>query len=222
MTPSPIALGPEWLDSSIRVLAAAFADDPTVGYICRPQRPGYATRVRDLYVALGRHHLAWSEPSLGIVDNGQLVAVCHLARPGARQRLSADLPLALRLLRWLGVGASLRGARFVRAIAVCHPETPHYYVVAIGVDPRLQGRGYGGALLRAVADLSARHPQSRGVALDTQKVANVPLYERFGYTVTRTDRIGPLDSWCLFRPNQVGGGGARVESRHEPAATEPR
>ena len=121
MTPSPLTLGPEWLDSSIRVLAAALADDPTVGYLCRHSGP--ATRQE------------------------------------------------------------------------CATST------------------------------SGHHPQSQGVALDTGKVANVPLYQRFGYTVTRTDKIGPLDPWCRFRPNQVDRDGARVESRREPherTATEPQ
>jgi ribosomal protein S18 acetylase RimI-like enzyme len=65
-----------------------------------------------------------------------------------------------------------------------HPEEPHWYLQMIGVDPRLQGRGYGTALLSyALERIDAEH----GVAcLDSSNPANVPLYERHGFEVMAT------------------------------------
>jgi ribosomal protein S18 acetylase RimI-like enzyme len=108
---------------------------------------------------------------------------------------------AIQIVWGLGPGALARGARFARVAARCHPATPHYYVVSIGVDPASQGHGHGGVLLRAVHERSEVDPRSAGVALDTQNPRNVALYERFGYRVTREDDVGPLHSWCMFRPN---------------------
>jgi len=199
-----IDLGRGWVDDTRRVLVAAFASDPTIRYVCDAESDGFERRLHALYASLVRLQCDSGEPRLGVVDGGSLVAVCHLLRPAARMPLWADATHALRLAWWLGPGALMRGARFVRAAARCHPATPHYYVVSIGVDPARQGHGHGGVLLRAIHARSEADPTSAGVALDTQNPRNVTLYERFGYRVTGEEDIGPLHSWCMFRSNARG------------------
>lgn len=189
-------------DDVVRVLAAAFADDPSIGYLCRPQRRDYADRVHRLYTALVAHHVSWGEPTWGVLDGGRLAAVAQIIRPRAASILSVDLTLAARMTGRIGVGPALRGARLLRGLSTCFPETPHVYLRCVGVIPEAQGRGYGGVLIRAAIALSERDPDSQGVALDTQKSRNVALYERFGFRVTRETVIGPLRSWCLFRPDR--------------------
>jgi ribosomal protein S18 acetylase RimI-like enzyme len=199
-----IDLGWGWVDDSRRVLAAAFASDPTIRWICGAGSDAFERRLQALYSSLVRLQVESGQPRLGVVDGGRLVAVCHLQRPRVRTSLRAEARHALRLARLLGLGALVRGARFTRVAARCHPETPHYYVVSIGVAPASQGCGHGGVLLRAVHERSAADPSSAGVALDTQNPQNVKLYERFGYRVTREDTVGPLCSWGMFRPNAGG------------------
>jgi len=196
-----IDLGRSWVDDARRVLIAAFASDPTVRYVCDAESDAFERRLHALYASLVRLQLASGEPRLGVVHGGSLVAVCHLLRPAARMPLRAEATHALRLAWRLGPGALARGARFARAVARCHPATPHYYVVSIGVDPACQGHGHGGVLLRAIHERSDADPTSAGVALDTQNPGNVALYERFGYRVTREEDIGPLHSWCMYRSN---------------------
>lgn len=196
-----IQIGRERSDEIVHVLAAAFADDPSIGYLCRPQHRGYADRVHRLYVALVSHHVSWGEPTWGVLDGSRLTAVAQVIRPGAASILSADLTLAARMTGSVGVGPALRGARLLYGLSTCFPDIPHVYLRCVGVDPEVQGHGYGGTLIRAAIELSESDPQSRGVALDTQKSRNVPLYERFGFRVTRETTIGPLRSWCLFRPD---------------------
>lgn len=196
-----IQIGPERNDDVVRVLAPAFADDPSVSYLCRQQRRDYGDRVQRLYVALVDHHFAWGEPTWGVLDGNRLAAVAQIIRPGAASILSVDLLLAARMVSRVGVAPALRGARLLRGLSTCFPDTPHVYLRCVGVAPEAQGRGFGGTLIRAAIELSESDPYSRGVALDTQKIRNLPLYERFGFRVTSETAIGPLRSWCLFRPD---------------------
>jgi GNAT superfamily N-acetyltransferase len=92
-------------------------------------------------------------------------------------------------------------AAFEPADAALHravPE-PHWYLDVIAVDPARQGRGIGGALLRAV---SARaDADGAPVVLLTFQPASLPLYERNGYVVA-CDGIVPgsgLPWWGMRR-----------------------
>jgi ribosomal protein S18 acetylase RimI-like enzyme len=194
-------LGGGWVDDARRLLAAAFASDPTVRYVCDAGSDAFEQRRYTLYASLVRLQLDSGEPRLGVIHDGRLVAACHLLRAAARVPLWAEAMHVLRLTWGLGPSALARGFRFTRAEARCRPAKPHWYVVSIGVDPNSQGHGYGGALLRAIHERSEADPTSAGVALDTQNPRNVGLYERFGYRVTREEDVGPLHSWCMFRPS---------------------
>lgn len=62
----------------------------------------------------------------------------------------------------------------------CHREDhPHQAVFSLAVRPEAQGRGVGGALLRALTDLS-RQEGRRSVTL-TCLSEKVPYYARFGF-----------------------------------------
>jgi GNAT superfamily N-acetyltransferase len=73
------------------------------------------------------------------------------------------------------------------------PE-PHWYLPLLGVDPALQGRGAGSALLKVVLDRadSARLP----AYLWTAKARNVSFYQRRGFEVL-TEGVEP-DSGIRF------------------------
>ena len=74
----------------------------------------------------------------------------------------------------------------------------------IGVDPVHQGKGLGGQLLDTLHAISADHPESSGVWLDTENPRNVPYYQRFGYEVRAHSSLEAVDIWGMFRPNQKG------------------
>jgi ribosomal protein S18 acetylase RimI-like enzyme len=63
-------------------------------------------------------------------------------------------------------------------------EGPHWYLFAIGVDPGHQGAGVGAALLRE----RLRHIdiESLPAYLESSSLANVPMYEHFGFENTGT------------------------------------
>lgn len=69
-----------------------------------------------------------------------------------------------------------------------HPAEPHWYLPIIGIDPALQGRGIGSALMRhALADIDA---SGLPAYLESSNPRNVPLYERMGFEALGAIQIG--------------------------------
>jgi ribosomal protein S18 acetylase RimI-like enzyme len=68
-----------------------------------------------------------------------------------------------------------------------HPAEPHWYLPLIGVDPLMQGRGYGSALLRHALEQIDREGQL--AYLESTNPANVPLYRRHGFEVVGTIQV---------------------------------
>lgn len=62
-----------------------------------------------------------------------------------------------------------------------HPESPHWYLAWIGVDPARQGQGMGADLLRRCLDRVDR--DHLPTFLDTPNPKTVPFYRRHGFDV---------------------------------------
>lgn len=88
---------------------------------------------------------------------------------------------------WLS--ADMKGDVFdvLEQVGGGHPEETHWYLPAMGVDPILQGRGCGSALLARGLEVI---DQDKILAyLESTNPANIPLYRRFGFEV-----IGEIQS----------------------------
>lgn len=82
------------------------------------------------------------------------------------------------------------------------PEEPHMYLRMIGVDPSLQGRGYGSALIRAALEDTDR--QGLRAYLEASSEASRALYERHGFEVVGEVQVGDAPPfWPMLRA-QVG------------------
>ena len=62
-----------------------------------------------------------------------------------------------------------------------HPEDAHWYLPAMGVDPKEQGKGFGAALLGE--SLGICDTSRRLAYLDSTNPRNVPFYQRHGFEV---------------------------------------
>lgn len=73
-------------------------------------------------------------------------------------------------------------------MAAHHPQEPCWYLPLIGVDPALQGRGYGSALLRYALERCDRD----GVPayLESSNPRNIPLYQRHGFEILGAIQAG--------------------------------
>lgn len=65
-----------------------------------------------------------------------------------------------------------------------HPREPCWYLPLVGVDPILQGRGYGGLLMRH----AAQRCDADGVpaCLESSNPRNISLYLRHGFEILGT------------------------------------
>jgi GNAT superfamily N-acetyltransferase len=179
-----------------RALARAFEDDPVTSWIFARD----TDRVARLEKAFGMYLRRIWLPHEECYAPDQLFGAALWLPPG----------------KWhLGVGEQLRllpsmiavtGRSLPRMIAVInlfekhHPKEPaHYYLAVLGVEPELQGRGFGGALM---APVLTRCDRERIPAyLESSKQRNVALYERHGFRVVEELRL-PKDGppiWRMWR-----------------------
>lgn len=162
----------------VATLARAFAEDPAMCWIM-PDRTQRTARLPRLFAVLvdEEFQAGWALASPGceavtLWRGGEAVhaGVWDMIRglPPYLKALGRHLPRAL------AVG---------NAIDAHHPRGLAYdYLHFAGVDPDWQGRGWGGAAIRAGLDRAAA--RGRGVYLETATPENVGLYQRLGFAVT--------------------------------------
>lgn len=93
----------------------------------------------------------------------------------------------------LGEATAQRKLAGLAAIGAAHPQTPHWYLAAVGTRTELQGKGFGPRVIRPVLDRCDR--EGRPAYLESSNVRNVPFYERLGFVVLTTVQLpdgGPV------------------------------
>ena len=186
------------LDAANDTLVAAFMDDSLIGWVF----PDPATRARRLR-RLNRVPLEYGL-RYGYVrqsDKGRCVAIwIPPGVPMSPGRMVRCGMLAVPLRTGLRPLARFGGANGVMdKIHKRHMSGPHWELLIVGVDPALQGRGRGSALVR---DGLARADES-GLPcyLNTNTPANVPFYERLGFSVLEEATLGKDGpaAWAMRR-----------------------
>lgn len=175
----------------VEVMARAFANDPSIDWTIRDDER--RERGIELFfdVVLRRMTLPYGDVW---TTSGEVQGAALWTPPGkwklglVEQLLMA--PQMVSAFGWRRLGRVLDSMSLVQQH---HPKEPHYYLQSIGVEPALQGRGIGKALLQPVLD---RCDQERWPAfLETAQVSNLPLYQSRGFVeVSRAAlaRGGPL------------------------------
>ena len=77
---------------------------------------------------------------------------------------------------------------------------PYIHLLIMGVSQEFQGKGFGGQLLRAVIEKA--EIEKLPIYLETQKEANVSLYEKYGFSVNKKIVLpDPLNlpMWLMIR-----------------------
>lgn len=181
----------------VELLAGAFFPDPAMRHILPDDRTR-PERLRRFFAMTRR-----IEPLPGLTDvaldeTGAPVAAALWRPPGAWQNgpgtILANLPALLRIFG-TRVGVALR---VNAALEAHHPKPPHWYLQIAGCHPAKQGRGYGGAAIRArLARLDA---EGLPAALETATESNLALYRSLGFEVTDTFEAVPgLTFWEMWR-----------------------
>jgi ribosomal protein S18 acetylase RimI-like enzyme len=188
----------EALDRAALTLERAFASDPMFTWIFPdPERRSRSLRRLNrvpLEYGLrygrvtqsegGKAAAVWIPPGPGITMGG-------LVRSGA---LGVPFHIGFKpFARFMGANETMERIHKRRV-----PE-PHWYLMVVGVDPELQGRGIGTALVKeglALAD-EARLP----CYLETSEKRNVAFYEHHGFVVLETATLGDggPPAWAMRR-----------------------
>lgn len=210
MGEAPASRGTEWRIDAMRrgegraaslVLGRAFAENPVaracLSHLDRQARLAAVTRL-----------------NRGLLEAARRAGEIELARDGARIA-GAQLwyppgrwPPGALVYPWMaagGLGTGLRGAlryaRYDHTVVRFQPREPHFYLFMLGVDPDLQGRGVGSALLRRFC---ARADEARTLAcLETDRRQSVLLYQRHGFEVARELDIPALSAPGSSEPLHV-------------------
>jgi ribosomal protein S18 acetylase RimI-like enzyme len=186
------------LDAANDTLVAAFMDDSLVGWVF-PDPASRARRVRRLNRVPLDYGLRYGYVRQS--DEGRCVAVwVPPGEPLSPWRMVRSGMLAVPLETGLGPLARFGGAgKVMEKIHKRHMDGPHWELLITGVDPALQGQGRGSALVRD--GLSRADEAGLPCYLNTNTPANVPFYERLGFSVLEEATLGkdgPV-AWAMRR-----------------------
>jgi len=191
----PLAVTPESADAVADSVAQGFHDNEMWSWILpHPQRRQrllhryYRTTVRHVFVP---RRTAWT--TLDRAGGALWFA------PG---ELSISPLETLRELAVLAPALGVRGMRRALAIETVkrrhRPTEDHWYLETLSIAPARQRSGIGTALITPV--FKRCDAEGLPAYLETQRRANIPFYERFGFSLE--GEITALDSpplWLMWR-----------------------
>ena len=184
-------------DQRANTLSRAFADDPAFAWILQKDSAFRQQRLVGFFNSL----LVLSERSGFVLASADAEVVSVWRRPGAAlpdgvEHLRSAWPILRTFRSCVG-----RASKVGDAMHAQHPAQGDFlYLTYLGVHPDHQGKGLGGAALRAGIEQSREI--GKPVVLETAKRDNVGLYQRFGFEVTSHWSVpanGP-EFWTMTRP----------------------
>jgi len=188
------------LDAAATIQGRAFLDDPLFQFVFpdqaeREQRLPWVMRIGlAIGVQVGHVH----------TTRGAMLGHAVWLPPGDTHLSDARLAEAgfVEPERHMGESAVARFGAFMEQASAIHERLlpmPHWYLMILGVDPPLQGRGVGGELMKltiANAD-AARLP----CYLETAKERNLAFYRKHGFEVAEEHAGvgGGPKMWMMIR-----------------------
>ncbi len=188
-------------DALVAVLARAFDADPVAEYLLRKDDKHLGLEL--MFGAFVDHViLPKGEAWLATGAGANVAGAALWAPPG---RWDVGLLRGARMVPALARSVGLRAihsARASKTVQDKHPKAPHWYLFAIGVDPALQGRGVGAALLRRGLERCDADKSPAYLEASTENSSR--LYERHAFRTTEIHHMSshapPL--WLMWRPPQ--------------------
>lgn len=156
----------------IDTLTLAFVSDPVVRYWFKT--PSHHLQYwPPLLIARGERGLAQGTASITANAEGAAIWLAPGVEPDPEKMAALEFPG--------DENTEAAAAEFRVAMDQYHLEEPHWYLWAIGVDPRFQGKGVGSALLSHT--LGRVDDEGKTALLECSDPKNVRFYERHGFEV---------------------------------------
>lgn len=179
-----------------RTLAAAFQDDPAFSWII-PDPPKRRAILPRFFAVMAEQ--SWRHGEVLASEDRGAASLWYPAGE-VRDGVLTSLKDNLRLLAQFG-RALPRGLMVAEELHKRHPNPqPFCYLRYVGVAPSAQGKGWGGAVIRA--GIARALAQGQGVLLETATQSNVAIYTRLGFEVREEWRV-PGDGprfWTMVHP----------------------
>lgn len=185
---------PSDVPSLCTMLALAFQEEPVMAYIF-PDPDVRRARLPSFFKVIATGDIA-SGACFQTVGG----EACTIWRAPGHGQLSF-VEMLQQAWPWIASARTALGRALVYSHAsdTKHPRGPHWYLHVAGCHPAAQGRGFGGAAIRAGLLLCERD----GVPayLETATESNLALYAAFGFAVTQDWRVpGGPQCWSMLRP----------------------
>jgi len=167
------------IDPLAAALARAFHDDPAMTWLFGERSDPRLRRLRRYFGSEARRHSR--DGGTVLTADGHPGAAFWEPPDNWRTPWSEVLRAAPMMLQSIGprIPRALKGLSMMER---AHPREPHWYLSVLGTDPPQQGKGVGAALLEPILDRCDN--DGLGAYLESSKEANIPFYQRFGFTVT--------------------------------------
>lgn len=158
---------------TIAALVTAFADDPFIRWMF-PDPHQYLSAF-----PLVLKYFAGAAFERGSAYRSEdFSAACLWLPPGVSPD---EAGLGQVLEHWVSASSQEQVFAVMEQVGAGHPEDPHWYLPAIGVDPNYQGDGKGSQLLGR--SLKSCDQACRLAYLESTNPRNIPFYQRHGFDV---------------------------------------
>jgi GNAT superfamily N-acetyltransferase len=84
-----------------------------------------------------------------------------------------------------------------RCLTAFRPAGAHWYLSVLGVSPPMQGAGFGGRLIDALAEMVSESPAP--IYLESDRPASADFYRARGFENRDEVRVHDVSCWCLGR-----------------------
>lgn len=172
-TPRAVPVDAADQDRAIASLVAAFIADPFIRWIFPDPKQYF-----DFFPLLLKHFAGGAFEHASAYRSEDFRAVALWLPPGVNPDEEA-----VGAVMQKGVAPEFQAEVFgvLEQVGAGHPDATHWYLPAIGVEPRSQGKGYGSLLMtRGLEMCDQGHVAAY---LEATNPVGIPLYERFGFQV---------------------------------------
>jgi ribosomal protein S18 acetylase RimI-like enzyme len=199
-TTSVRKITPADFEAVAALLGRAFDDDPVMNFLAK-QDQHRSARIRHIKdMGLRMFTFPYGETYTGTNYEG-----AALWNPPGQipHGLLFNLRTLPEMAKVTGIAGLPKALGALTLMEKYHPTNrPHYYLMAVGVDPSHQGKGVGTTLINHVLERVDR--ERTGAYLESSKAKNLPLYERLGFRVIEEVALpgGGPPFWPMWRDPQ--------------------